>query len=150
VANLGLLFFLFLVGLELDMLSIGKTGHKVIVITNISLPFVLAIGTSYALRASISRNVDPTPFLIFMSVAFSITAFPVLAHILVELKLLTTDVDRIAMSAAAVNDVAKWILLALAIALLALTHPLLFPYGHNAVIERATQSMTHKETEEMS
>ena len=47
----------------------------------------------------------------------SVTAFPVLARILAELKLLTTDVGRMAMSAAAVNDVAAWIVLALAIAL---------------------------------
>lgn len=52
-----------------------------------------------------------------MGVALSITAFPVLARILAELKLLTTDVGRMAMSAAAVNDVVAWILLALAIAL---------------------------------
>ncbi|KAJ3669572.1 hypothetical protein LUZ60_011522 [Juncus effusus] len=52
-----------------------------------------------------------------MGVALSITAFPVLARILAELKLLTTDIGRLAMSAAAVNDVAAWILLALAIAL---------------------------------
>jgi Kef-type K+ transport system membrane component KefB len=52
-----------------------------------------------------------------MGVSLSITAFPVLARILAELKLLTTDVGRMAMSAAAVNDVAAWILLALAIAL---------------------------------
>ncbi|KAJ6844522.1 cation/H(+) antiporter 19 [Iris pallida] len=52
-----------------------------------------------------------------MGVALSITAFPVLARILAELKLLTTDLGRMAMSAAAVNDIAAWILLALAIAL---------------------------------
>jgi Kef-type K+ transport system membrane component KefB len=52
-----------------------------------------------------------------MGVALSITAFPVLARILAELKLLTTSVGRMAMSAAAVNDVAAWILLALAVAL---------------------------------
>ncbi|WZZ28856.1 hypothetical protein YC2023_012257 [Brassica napus] len=52
-----------------------------------------------------------------MGVALSITAFPVLARILAELKLLTTDIGRMAMSAAGVNDIAAWILLALAIAL---------------------------------
>jgi len=61
--------------------------------------------------------VKARPFLVFMGVALSITAFPVLARILAELKLLTTDVGRMAMSAAAVNDVAAWILLALVIAL---------------------------------
>ncbi|XP_054820219.1 cation/H(+) antiporter 19 [Prosopis cineraria] len=119
LANVGLLFFLFLVGLELDMRSIRRTGHKAlgIAIAGISVPFILGIGTSFVLRATISKGVEPTAFLVFMGVALSITAFPVLARILAELKLLTTDVGRIAMAAAAVNDVAAWILLALAIAL---------------------------------
>ncbi|KAL8543523.1 hypothetical protein ACS0TY_004172 [Phlomoides rotata] len=119
IANLGLLFFLFLVGLELDLSSIKRTGKKAlcIALAGISLPFVLGIGASFVLRRTISKEASEGPFLVFMGVALSITAFPVLARILAELKLLTTDVGRMAMSAAAVNDVAAWILLALAIAL---------------------------------
>ncbi|ESQ46777.1 hypothetical protein EUTSA_v10027645mg [Eutrema salsugineum] len=119
LANLGLLFFLFLAGLEIDTKSLRQTGKKAlgIALAGISLPFALGIGSSFVLRATISKGVDSIAFLIFMGVALSITAFPVLARILAELKLLTTEIGRLAMSAAAVNDVAAWILLALAIAL---------------------------------
>ncbi|CAI9090915.1 OLC1v1025803C1 [Oldenlandia corymbosa var. corymbosa] len=119
LANIGLLLFLFLVGLELNFKSLAKTGKKAlaIAIAGISLPFALGVGSSFILRATIAKGVNPMSFLVFMGVALSITAFPVLARILAELKLLTTDVGKLALSAAAVNDVAAWILLALAIAL---------------------------------
>ncbi|KAG6504887.1 hypothetical protein ZIOFF_037235 [Zingiber officinale] len=119
LANIGLIFFLFLVGLELDLRSIRRTGKRALIIAaaGISLPFVMGIGTSVALRHTVAEGVPGGPFLVFMGVALSITAFPVLARILAELKLLTTDIGRMAMSAAAVNDIAAWILLALAIAI---------------------------------
>eukprot|EP01018_Ginkgo_biloba_P021219 Gb_34315 [translate_table: standard] len=119
VANLGLLFFLFLVGLELDFKAIRRTGRKALTIaaTGISVPFIAGIGVAYVLRATISKGVGYGEFLVFMGVSLSITAFPVLARILAELKLLTTDVGQMAMAAAAVNDVVAWVLLALAVAL---------------------------------
>ncbi|CDY69175.1 BnaCnng62230D [Brassica napus] len=119
LANIGLLFFLFLVGLELDFAAIRKTGKKslLIALAGISLPFVIGVGASFILSSTISKGVHQLPFIVFMGVALSITAFPVLARILAELKLLTTDVGRMAMSAAGVNDIAAWIFLALAIAL---------------------------------
>ncbi|KAJ1387237.1 Sodium/solute symporter superfamily [Sesbania bispinosa] len=85
----------------------------------ISVPFIGGIGVAFVLRKTIegADKVGFGQFIVFMGVALSITAFPVLARILAELKLLTTRVGETAMAAAAFNDVAAWILLALAIAL---------------------------------
>lgn len=121
VASIGLLFFLFLVGLELDLNSIRRSGRRAFSIAafGITVPFVSGIGVAIILRKTVdgADKVGFGQFLVFMGVALSITAFPVLARILAELKLLTTRVGETAMAAAAFNDVAAWILLALAIAL---------------------------------
>ncbi|KAG2277564.1 hypothetical protein Bca52824_060119 [Brassica carinata] len=123
LANLGLLLFLFLVGLEIDLKSLRRTGKKAISIATggMLLPFAMGVVTSFAFPEFSSTSGDnnrvPVPFIIFMGVALSLTAFGVLARILAELKLLTTDLGRISISSAAINDVFAWILLALAISL---------------------------------
>lgn len=121
VASIGLLFFLFLVGLELDLSSIKRTGRRAftIAMAGISLPFILGIGIAFVFRKVVdgADKVGYIQYIVFMGVALSITAFPVLARILAELKLLTTHVGETAMAAAAFNDIVAWILLALAIAL---------------------------------
>ncbi|XP_021891980.1 cation/H(+) antiporter 20-like [Carica papaya] len=121
VANVGLLFFLFLVGLELDLATIRRSGKRAfsIALAGISLPFLFGAAFSLLLRKVINGEdrVEYGQYIIFIGISFSITAFPVLACILAELKLINTQVGQTAMAAAAFNDVAAWILLALAVAL---------------------------------
>ncbi|XP_022143960.1 cation/H(+) antiporter 20 [Momordica charantia] len=121
VASIGLLFFLFLVGLELDFSSIRRGGRRAfgIAFAGISVTFLAGVGITSVFRSTVdgADQVGYGQLLVFMGVALSITAFPVLARILAELKLLTTHVGETAVAAAAFNDVAAWILLALAVAL---------------------------------
>ncbi|XP_068640540.1 cation/H(+) antiporter 15-like [Aristolochia californica] len=121
MANVGLIYFLFLIGLEMDITVIKRTGKKsvVLAVSGMALPFIISIVTSFVLKSFMTKGkmVDQGTFLLFLCVALSVTAFPVLARILADLKLLNTDIGRLAMSAALINDMCAWILLALAIAM---------------------------------
>ncbi|GBG60795.1 hypothetical protein CBR_g12533 [Chara braunii] len=126
-ATIGLIFFLFLVGLELDPESLKTAGAATaaISVAGIAVPFVLGVGVAKFLyddgevMGDIVKNSGTGfgAFVVFMGVSMSITAFPVLARILAEFKLLTTDVGGLAMAAAAVGDVVAWVFLALAVSL---------------------------------
>ncbi|KAJ2081040.1 K(+)/H(+) antiporter [Coemansia sp. RSA 988] len=120
VANFGLVLFLFMVGLELDPRILKRNFHRSLAISGagIILPFGLGVATSYALFHVIEDgDGDFVTFLLFCGVAMAITAFPVLARILIEQNLLKTTVGSISISAAAIDDVVSWCLLALVIAL---------------------------------
>lgn len=118
MANVGLLYFLFLVGVEMDISVVRRTGKKAlaIAIAGMVLPFIIGACFSFILHKT-NENMTQGTFILFLGVALSVTAFPVLTRILAELKLINTEIGRIALSSALVNDMSAWILLALAIAL---------------------------------
>ncbi|KAL6345906.1 hypothetical protein AAG906_025186 [Vitis piasezkii] len=118
MANVGLLYFLFLVGVEMDLTVIRRTGKKAIAIAIIGmiLPFIIGCAFSLILHHE-DRQMNRSTFVLFLGVALSVTAFPVLARILAELKLINTELGRMAMSSALINDMCAWVLLAVAIAL---------------------------------
>ncbi|WOG86266.1 hypothetical protein DCAR_0205467 [Daucus carota subsp. sativus] len=118
MANVGLLYFLFIVGVEMDISSIKRTGKKAIVIAvaGMILPFLIGVTFSFLLRQK-TQSVKQGTFILFLGVALSVTAFPVLARILAELKLLNKDIGEIAMSSALINDIVAWTVLAFAIAM---------------------------------
>lgn len=114
MANVGLLYFLFLVGVEMDLTVIWRSGKKslAIALTGMIIPFMVGAVSSYIVSHSIQRS-----YILFLGICLSVTAFPVLARVLAELKLINTEIGKVAMSAALVNDVLAWILLAVAISL---------------------------------
>lgn len=118
MANVGLLYFLFIVGVEMDISSIKRTGKKAILIAiaGMILPFLLGVSFSFFLRQK-TQMVKQGTFILFLGVALSVTAFPVLARILAELKLLNKEIGQIAMSSALVNDIVAWTVLAFALAM---------------------------------
>lgn len=119
LSQVGLLLFMFMVGLELDTRKLRGLGRIAVVIshTSIVVPFILGALLAIFLYPRIADNSLPfSGFVLFMGAAMSVTAFPVLARILVERNLLNTRLGALTVACAAVDDVTAWCLLALIIA----------------------------------
>ena len=119
LSQIGLIFFMFLIGLELDPKYLRGNLKTAIVTSGVSIlvPFSLAGLLSLVIYPIVSNNtVSFTAFALFIGAAMSITAFPVLARIITEKNLQNTRIGTLALTCAAVDDVTAWCLLALAIA----------------------------------
>ena len=120
VSTIGLILFLFLVGLEVDISVMKKNGRNSAIISAAGMCLPFGIGAGIAVPVY-HNFVDPSTtfghFLLFVGVAMSITAFPVLCRILTSTKLLDTKVGIIVLAAGVGNDVVGWVLLALTLAL---------------------------------
>lgn len=120
LGTLGLLAFLFLIGLELDLRSLRTTRGAVAAVsfTGLLLPMALGAGLAAALYPHFAPDgVGRLPFTLFVAVALSITAFPVLARILADRGLETTPLGTFALACAATDDALAWCLLTAAVAL---------------------------------
>ena len=118
VAQLGVVFYMFLVGVELNPDLMRGQVHATVATSHASIivPFVLGSGLAlYLYPRFSSADVPFTSFALFIGIAMSITAFPVLARILQDLGLVKTDLGVVALTCAAVDDVTAWCLLALVI-----------------------------------
>ena len=121
VANIGLILFLFLLGVEVDPKTMKKNGRNAALISVIGMILPFGLGTAVAVPLY-NRYVDHETtsfghFLLFVGVAMAITAFPVLCRILTATKLLENRVGVIVLAAGVGNDVVGWVLLALTLAL---------------------------------
>jgi Kef-type K+ transport system membrane component KefB len=115
IAQVGVILYMFLVGLELDSTSIRKSPQTALAISHASIvvPFLLGSALALGLYPRLaSRDVPFTAFALFLGVSMSVTAFPVLARILTERRLQRTDLGVMALTCAAVDDVTAWCLLA--------------------------------------
>jgi Kef-type K+ transport system membrane component KefB len=115
IAQLGVVLYMFLVGLEVNPALVKQRAHAAVATSHASIlfPFILGAGLALFLYPRLStNNVAFTSFALFMGVAMSITAFPVLARILTDYRMSRTRLGVLALSCAAVDDVTAWCLLA--------------------------------------
>jgi Kef-type K+ transport system membrane component KefB len=117
-ANLGLIFYMFLIGLEVDLGQLRGRARMTFVVSNTALlvPLMLGMLVALPLYTLLAPEIRFAAFALFVGVSMSITAFPVLARIISERRMLKRPLGALALSAAAVDDVSAWFLIALATA----------------------------------
>ena len=120
LSQLGLVFFMVLIGHSLDRGALRGRGAQVLTVSqaSIAVPFLAGVGLAVPMyRRFAPQGVSFLAFALFLAVSLSITAFPVLARILDDRGLGRTRLGALALSCAAVNDIAAWCLLVLVVSL---------------------------------
>jgi len=121
LSTVGLVLFLFLIGMELDYKQLYQQRVTALMASGMSilLPFGMGALLAHSLRIRFApHGIGSAPFVLFLGISMSITAFPVLARIIEERHLQATALGTTAILCAAVDDVAAWSLLAFALALI--------------------------------
>jgi len=124
LALFGLIFFMFLIGAELDHKMIRGSGRTALLVSHYSivLPFILGVAAALLIYPLVGSG-DFTGFALFMGAAMAVTAFPVLARILTDTGLHRTRIGALAITCAAVDDVTAWCILAVVVAIVKATGP---------------------------
>lgn len=117
LSQAGLAIFIFLVGVRVDFAELRQSGIAVVT-SNVSVivPLLMGFATAQYLFPRYGTG-SKLNFALFIGTAMSVTAFPVLARILIERNLLGTRLGSVAIACAAVDDITAWILLATIVAL---------------------------------
>lgn len=120
ISQLGVVLFMFAVGMDVDVDRLRRRAGATVFISNVGIVVPLALGAAlsfYLHDRFAPAGVPYLTFALFIGIAMSITAFPVLARILTERGLKETDLGTMAIGCAAIDDVSAWCLLALALAI---------------------------------
>lgn len=120
LSQIGLVLFMFIVGMEVNMSSLRRHAREALLVSHVSVAFPFLLGAALAIGlfdAYASPRAGFTTFALFMGIAMSVTAFPVLARILMDRGLTKTPLGTLALTCAAVDDVTAWCLLALIVAI---------------------------------
>ena len=120
LSQIGLILFMFMVGMELDLKALKTKAQDAVVISHASIiiPFTLGIGLAYFIYSFFApQGVQFLSFGLFLGIAMSITAFPVLARIVQERGIHKTRLGAIVITCAAVDDITAWCILAAVIAI---------------------------------
>lgn len=120
LSQIGLAFFMFVIGMELDLSKIKSKTQDAVIISQISIIFPFFLGTcvSYLIYQELApKGINFLSFALFIGIAMSITAFPVLARIIKERNLTKTPLGVLAITCAAADDVTAWCMLAAVIAI---------------------------------
>jgi Kef-type K+ transport system membrane component KefB len=120
LSQVGLILFMFVIGMELDLKVLRHQAHEAVVISHASIiiPYFLGMGLAYYMYDNYApENISFISFALFMGIAMSITAFPVLARVIQERDLTKTKLGSIAITCAAADDVTAWCILAAVIAI---------------------------------
>ncbi len=120
LSQIGLILFMFIIGMELDLKAISKQAYGAVIISHASIiiPYTLGMGLAYFIyRDYAPAGTSFLSFALFMGIAMSITAFPVLARILKEKGLTRSKLGAMALTCAAADDITAWCILAAVIAL---------------------------------
>lgn len=120
LSQIGLILFMFVIGMELELDILKKRANDALLISHASIiiPFTLGAGLAYFLYEEFApEGVRFLPFALFLGIAMSITAFPVLARIIQERGMAKSKVGSMAITCAAVDDITAWCILAMVIAI---------------------------------
>ncbi len=121
LSQIGLIFLMFQIGLEFDFSHLKISRHRntmvSVAVASMVAPFILGFTFGYLATPVLSPDANQFGSALFVGTAFSITALPILGRIMIEFGITNTAVGVIAISAAAINDVIGWVLLALVSAL---------------------------------